>query len=227
MAEPILSFEQAQLPILDGWRGVLSLDGSIQAADLAFIETEDERHETSLADAIFGFTTPSAGKVRFLGRDWTDLPYDYADALRGRIGWAPNDDGWVTHLSMPENICLPVLHHTRAPPETVYEQATALAVQFGLPGLPAGSLSEVDKQDAVRAAFVRAFLGFPSLIIIGYPRRVPADRVAPLINAAQGARARDAAVLWFVRGREVWDDGSIRATRRLRIQADGAVENVP
>jgi phospholipid/cholesterol/gamma-HCH transport system ATP-binding protein len=226
MPEPLLAFEHVQIPITNGLPGTLTLDGSIATSDLAMIEVQEERHGACLAAAIFGRARPAAGRVLFLGRDWADLPPNYADALRGRIGWAPGEDGWLPHLSMAENICLPLLHHTRNAPDAVLEQATALAIRFGLPGLPVGPASEMDERDRARAAFVRAFLGSPSLIVLGRPRLVPPELIAPIANAIGDARERDAAVLWFVTTREPLNNGSIPASRRLNIRADGIVEDV-
>jgi hypothetical protein len=71
---------------------------------------------------------------------------------------------------------------------------------------------------------VRAFLGAPSLIIIESLAGDLGDGLlAPLINAMRIARDRDAAVLWFAQEAELYEDPSLPATRRLRLQSDAIV----
>ena len=197
----------------------MALDDTIEAAALVLVEAHEEQ-AASLAEIVVGLTLPSSGTVRFLGRDWRDLPPDYTAALRGRIGWAPEDDEWLPHLPASENIFLYQLHHTRIAPHVLREQARALAVRFGLPGLPTGPTMGLSALDRARAAFTRCFLGTPSLILLGYPRRIPRELIPPVINALHDAREQDAAVLWFVGPQDGHVGASFPAARRLNASVE-------
>ena len=70
------------------------------------------------------------------GRNWSAMPQDYADALRGRIGRVFFSGSWVGFMDVATNILLPQLHDTRDDPSELRERAIALSYAFGLPGLP-------------------------------------------------------------------------------------------
>jgi phospholipid/cholesterol/gamma-HCH transport system ATP-binding protein len=211
----VLAFEGAQFAVAGGPREVMALDGAVESAELVLVDAHDERHAAALAEIALGLAVPSSGTVRFLGQDWRGLPPDYAAALRGRIGWAPDDDAWLPHLPVIENIFLLQLHHTRIDPVTLRDQARALAVRFGLPGLPTGLPMALAPLDRARAAFTRCFLGAPRLILVGYPRRIPRELIPAVINAVCDAREHDAAILWFTGPQDAHIGASIPAARRL------------
>jgi phospholipid/cholesterol/gamma-HCH transport system ATP-binding protein len=127
-------------------------------------------------------------------------------------------------MTLLDNVLLPQLHHTRRPYAEIRAEAARLASWFGLPGLPTGRPGEIPPAILQRAACVRAFLGAPSLIIIESLAGDLGDGLlAPLINAMRIARDRDAAVLWFAQEAELYEDPSLPATRRLRLQSDAIV----
>jgi len=193
------------------------LDLRLEAGELAVVRVADPARGALCADLACGTAAAAGGRVLCLGQDWSRLPHDIADALRGRIGRVFNEGGWVQHLSMADNILLPMLHHTRTPPEELRERAASLAHAFGLPGLPLGRPGALPAADRARAACVRAFLGEPVLLLLEDPLlegRVP-ELAAPLRDAIAAARARGAACLWMTASRGVWEDGSLPCSQRL------------
>ena len=165
--------------------------------------------------------------VRFLGRDWAEVPALHAQALRGRIGHSFADGNWLADVELLDNILLPQIYHTRRSVEGLCEEAARLAAMFGLPGLPLGDPSEIAESDLLRAAFVRAFLGRPKLILLEPQRRgLLSPILEPLINATRTARDRDAAVLWLTAERDVWSDPSIPADDWYRLRG-GTLHAVP
>jgi phospholipid/cholesterol/gamma-HCH transport system ATP-binding protein len=162
--------------------------------------------------------------VRFLGRAWSELPADQANALRGRFGQVVRRGAWIPYLSLVDNVLLPQLHHTRRPYDELRAEAVRLATRLGLPGLPTGRPGDLPSTILQRAACVRAFLGTPALIVIGsLAEDLGDDLLAPLVNAMRVARDRDAAVLWFVEDDGLFEDRSLPATRRLRLRGGGFV----
>jgi phospholipid/cholesterol/gamma-HCH transport system ATP-binding protein len=160
--------------------------------------------------------------VRFLGRDWSAMPWDYAAALRGRIGRVFRSGGWIGSVDVATNILLPQLHHTRDDPSGLRERAVALSCAFGLPGLPLVRPLELVASDLARAACVRAFLGDPELILLESPVQGRfITLIAPLLNALAAARDRGAAAIWFTRSDVVWRDPSFPVTHRLRLGERG------
>ncbi|HUD46366.1 MAG TPA: hypothetical protein VMR33_06030 [Candidatus Baltobacteraceae bacterium] len=183
---------------------------------LVRIEREDER--LPLADATEGLVPPSQGSVNFLGENWKEMSPDHAAAQRGRIGRLFEDEGWIGDLDVDQNILLSQRHHTMRSEEDILGEALKLARVFGLPGLPRGRPGIMRRWDLRKAACIRAFLGQPMFIIIEQPvRGVYADLMAPLLNVAQSARKRGAAVLWTVTDPKIWNHPGIHATTRARM----------
>jgi len=74
--------------------------------------------------------------------------------------------------------------------------------------------------DRARAAYTRCFLGAPSLILLGYPRRIPRELTPSVINALHDAREQDTAVLWFVGPQDTHIGASFPAARRLNASVE-------
>ena len=162
--------------------------------------------------------------MRFLGRDWSAMPQDYAAAMRGRIGRVFLSGNWIDFIDVATNILLPQLHHTRDDPKDLRERAIALSCVFGLPGLPLVRPGDLAASDLARAACVRAFLGDPELILLESPVQGRFNSlIAPLLDALAAARDRGAAAIWFTRSDLVWHDPSFPATHRLRLGEHGLV----
>jgi phospholipid/cholesterol/gamma-HCH transport system ATP-binding protein len=220
----VLQFDDVRLPLPDHHRAGVAVDVTLDASDLVLVQAGDDQHERALADLACGLLAPERGTVRFLGRVWSELPADQANAHRGRIGHLVGRGAWIPYLTLLDNVLLPQLHHTRRPYAEIRAEAVRLASWFGLPGLPTGLPAEIPPAILQRAACVRAFLGAPALIIIESPTDdLGEGLLAPLINAMRVARDRDAAVLWFAREADLFDDPSLPATRRLRLQGDAIV----
>src|SRR4029077_1173447 len=100
------------------------------------IEIVDAISASAFADLCTGLVPLQSGRVRFIGKDWQELPYDYTAALRGRIGRVFGGGAWVPFLDVETSILLPPLHHTRRHRSELQFEALALAREFGLPGLP-------------------------------------------------------------------------------------------
>ena len=194
----------------------------VMPGELVLIEARGSPRMAWLADLCCGLVPPAAGSVAFLGRDWAKVPPLFAAALRGRIGRVFAEGGWIATRDVAANVLLPQLHHTRRDAGQLREAAAALAAAFGLPGLPTDRPADLAPLDLARAALVRAFLGEPQLVLLETPldsRFV--DLRAPLLEAIAASRSRGAAVVWLTRSELVWNDPSIRASQRWRLDEHG------
>lgn len=215
---PILDLAAARPQIGDDDASVPKVDLQLMPGELALVDACHSMRSAWVADLCCGLLPLAAGSARFLGRDWSVVPQDYADALRGRIGRVFLSGSWIGFLDVATNILLPRLHHTRDDPNDLRERATALCCAFGLPGLPLIRPGELTAHDLARAACVRAFLGDPMLVLLESPVQGRFDTlVAPLLDAMAAARDRGAAAVWFTRSDLIWRDSSVPATMRLRL----------
>jgi phospholipid/cholesterol/gamma-HCH transport system ATP-binding protein len=222
-AAPVLQLSLAQAEQFQDLGVNTPLSLRVLAGECALIEGSDAAQLAAFADLCSGLVPLRAGDVRFAGRDWSDLPHDYAAALRGRIGRVFATGGWLPFLDAETNILLPQLHHTRIDREELRRKAQALAQDFGLPGLPVGRVDTLAAADLGRAGLVRAFLGEPLLVMLEDPTRGLLASIAPVVlNHAAMTRDRGGAVVWLARSGFAHVDPSF-ASQRLQLGAEGLV----
>lgn len=223
-ARSVLEVDAVWLPLPDQPEVGATTDVTLRSGDLVVVQPGDEQHEQLLVDVACGLVRPARGTVRFLGRAWSEIRSDQANALRGRIGHVLRRGAWVPHLTLLDNLLLPQLHHTRRPYAQIRTEAARWAAWFGLAGVPLARPDELPPAILRRAACIRAFLGAPSLIIVeSSPEGLGDGLLTPLINAMRVMRDRGAAVLWFVQDTDLYEDRSLPATARLRLLDDALV----
>lgn len=221
---PVLEMQAASCAPLDDRETVIVPNLAIHSGDLVVVHPGDERHEQVFADAVSGLISPRTGAVRFLGFDWAAATPDHANAMRGRIGHAFRRGEWISYLSLADNMLLGQLHHTDRDYAELREEAAHLSVLFGLPGLPVGLPADYSDRDRRRAAYVRAFVGQPDLIIVeSSVRGQVRELFEPLLNAMWHCRDRGGAVLWFMLESHLWTDPGLLATQRLRVIGNAVV----
>ena len=215
----ILRFEDVTLMAdLSGRGKSVDLRLRLLGGELALIRVERQQQGTVLGDTCAGLEIPPRGAVSFLGKEWSQLPADVANALRGRIGRVFARGNWLGHLSLLDNLLLPQLHHTRRPLAELRDEAVMLSEKFGLPGLPLGHSNDSLPVDLQRAACVRALLGQPMLILLEESSEGCFKEMMPnLINSIREACNRGAAVMWLTTDKYIWRDATIPASRRYRL----------
>ena len=225
----ILSLDGTTIPVDPVVSGAtISVSIKLPGGELALIRIENRQQGATLADACAGLIRPQSGGVQFLGKDWSVLPPDIANALRGKIGRVFSKGGWMSHLTLLENILLSQLHHTRRPVEDLRDEACRLAQHYNLPGVPMGRPNDVVQLDLRRAACVRAFMGRPSLIVLEDPTSGGFSEMIPgLINTIRDSLNRGAAVIWLTVENTIWRDQSIPATHRYRFAGGKLMELAP
>jgi phospholipid/cholesterol/gamma-HCH transport system ATP-binding protein len=228
-AAPVLEIAGAEpAPGASPLRGPLDL--RLEPGELAVVHTDDAglARALALALACAGLVELARGRAALLGQDWASLKRPQAEALRGRIGLAPGDGGWLPHLSVEEGMLLARRHHDDTPEENLRRDADRLARLFGLEGLPAARPAEMSRQDLARAACARAFLGRPALVLLESPLdRETADAMADqVIEALALARAQGAAAIWSTRSRRAWEEPGFPATQWLTLE-EGRLRPAP
>lgn len=196
---------------------------TLAPGDLALVRAADRAMARALAELCAGLPVLVEGHVRLFDADLAALPRRRAETLRGRIGLAPGEGGWLPHLPMTESMLLAPLHHGEADRAALHRQADALARHFGLHGVPQASPHELSRLDLARAACARAFLGRPGLLLLESPLDAEAADalVGPLRALLEPALAEGAAAVWVTRSPRAWDDPSFPATQRLVLSGQG------
>jgi phospholipid/cholesterol/gamma-HCH transport system ATP-binding protein len=197
---------------------------ALAPGEFALVEMPGVRRGFAFADLCQGLTPLSSGEVRFLGRDWRQLPQAHAQAMRGRIGRLFHQQLPADSHDVAARILQARQHHSRTPEPDLRTEAAAIAVSFGLPGLPVGPAHRLSEPDLLRAAAVRAFLGEPLLLILELPGAAQNEEfIERLLVAGATARQRGAAVLWLAVSGPALRHRAVMPTQRLRLTDAGLV----
>jgi phospholipid/cholesterol/gamma-HCH transport system ATP-binding protein len=217
---PVLALEAARgsgerMPLVP-------LDLTLFPGDFAVIEVPGTRRGAAFADLCNGLVPLISGHVRFLGRDWRTTRSRQADALRGQIGRLFTLPLRADTADVAGRVLLSRLYHTRMPESALRAEATALALRFGLPGLPSGSARQLTDNDLLRAACVRAFLGQKRLVILELPVTAQQDDLLPaLLAVGAEMRGQGMTVMWLASAGPALRNRSVRATHRFRLSDNG------
>lgn len=111
---------------------------------------------------------PGRGKVTVFGRDAAGCDADAGALLRRRIGIVFQDGQFLDHLTMAENVALPL--RILGTPQSVWrDQVAELMDWIGL-GHRSGALpTELSAGERQRASLARAVIGGPDLVIADEP----------------------------------------------------------
>jgi phospholipid/cholesterol/gamma-HCH transport system ATP-binding protein len=186
--------------------------------ELHLIHSRNRERSSDIVDVLLGLADAGSGSVRFLGRAWHELDRREAFELRRAVVLVQEHGYWLEARSVLDNILLPARHHTILPEAALRGRASALAQQFGLPGLPLLLPSDCAPGDLERAACVRAFLGRPALLVLEHPMAFEdSDLLLPLMNAIQQVRRRGGSVLWFTEHALHATEASLTAERQREL----------
>lgn len=214
--KPLLEFTAATL--LAEWpayRALRQINLQLRPGELLVIRVDADDAPLPLAPAAQGMIEPSGGAVRFDGHAWDDEDIALEARLRSRIGRVFDGWGWVSNLSVLENVTLAERHHTGKPESEIEAEADRWAQRFGLPQVPRGRPSNLAVDVLRRAEWVRAFYAQPKLILLEHPTRgAPAESFPALASAVHDARQRGAAVVWVAADHRTWNDATLRPSQR-------------
>ena len=200
------------------------LDLELPRGAVALLQVDDEADASALVDLCVGLSDPGAGRVRFLGVDWTTRNPRERLTRRRRIGAIVQAGVWPSHMTVLEAVLVARFYHFDRPPAEVIADATALARLFGLPGLPVGRSETTPLRALIRAACVRGFLGSPDLIVVQDQTLDQAsDLAVPLAQAISAARDRGGAVLWITASLVAQAAQFVQAEHLFRLGEHGLV----
>lgn len=128
--------------------------------------------KTTLLNIIGGLLLPDSGKVFFKDSDISLFTTDEAAAYRNNnVGFVFQDHLLMPHLTVIENICLPLLASLKNKRNNVnsIDYALSLMEKTGILELKNKFPSQISGGEAQRATLVRALINKPSLILADEP----------------------------------------------------------
>lgn len=149
-----------------------NLELEVHEGDTVAITGPSGSGKTTLLNLIGLLDQPDSGDIVFMGNSILGFDRDQAARYRNRnIGFVFQEHLLLPHLTMEENILLPVL--ASGDPKTRQEEYTAYCRELmdtvGIAGLKNDFPYQISGGEAQRASLVRALINRPSVILADEP----------------------------------------------------------
>ncbi|WP_187430296.1 ATP-binding cassette domain-containing protein [Roseobacter fucihabitans] len=150
--------------------GALLSDISLKLApgSFHFLTGPSGAGKTTLLRLCYGALLPSSGKITLFGDDVRSLERDDIAMLRRRMGMVHQDCRFLDHLSVVENIALPLSASGR-PAEAAGEDLNELMAWVGLTQRADALPPELSGGERQRAALARAVIMSPDVVLADEP----------------------------------------------------------
>lgn len=166
-ADGVIEFDGASFSY-DAHRVLDGVTMSLDAGSMHFLTGRSGAGKTTLLRLIYGALTPAEGVVRVLGRDMRTATRREVALLRRRLGLVMQDSDLLDHMSVRDNIALP-LRVSGAPADSHRRDIEDLAAWVGLSGRLDAFPPELSSGERQRVAVARAVIGTPDIVIADEP----------------------------------------------------------
>ena len=193
---------------------------SVAPGEFVAIVGESGVGKSTLLNCLAGLDRVDAGRVCLLGRDWAGLTEPQAAAWRrARLGFVFQAFHVLPHLSVAQNVGLPLLLLGRSDPDRV----ESMLESVGLGGLGERLPQTLSGGQLQRVAIARALVHQPGLILADEPTGNLDPRTAALVMELLQAQTREqgAALVLVTHSQQA----AVQADRLLRLTPDGMAQD--
>ncbi|MDR2267897.1 MAG: ATP-binding cassette domain-containing protein [Holosporaceae bacterium] len=106
--EPVISFDSVMLHYGDGVPVLKNISVPLYKKSFHFLTGASGAGKTSLLRLLYMGIRPSSGKLKIFGRDVSDIPREELLNMRQKIGVVFQDFNLLNHLTVLENVALPL-----------------------------------------------------------------------------------------------------------------------
>lgn len=170
--DPVLELADCEIAAeaADGRVSVRAVNWRVAAGEQWVISGPPASGKTHLLEVAAGLRAPAAGRVRLLGRDPATLRGAALAALRREVALVYGRGGRLFgHLTLAQNVALPLCYHYNCPPEAAAEETARLLAAFGLETLAARLPGQLNPAWQQRAALARALILRPAVLFLDHP----------------------------------------------------------
>ncbi len=187
--------------------------------EAVLVRIDGDSEHAPILDLALGLLSPASGSVRYMDKSWDDMDAFEAAANRGRIGCVFEMPGWVSSLSVAQNVMLRERHHSKRGEAELCREAEELAKLAGLAAMCDERPDVVRRHELRVWEWVRACMGDPALLVLVSPEKDAASHALPhLIDLVERAISRGSSVLWLTASDTVWNHGRLSDMRRCAIE---------
>ena len=225
--ESIIEFKNVTLvPKSHRMLALKNVTFSLGAGKLVVVHLSDDSEHLPLCDLAEGMIDPDEGSVAFMGESWNGmLPWRQGE-MRARIGRVFEDNGWVSNLSVYENITLAERHHTSRSDAEILEEVKALCRAVDVASIPDLKPDLVGMGVLRKSEWIRAFLGSHKLILLERPEQgLPESAVTFLFTLVAEVLSKHGTVIWTTVNQQVWNNRKIADVVRFVI-SNGEMQQV-
>lgn len=166
--EPVISMEKVVLHYVDNIPVLRNITLSLYKKSFHFLTGASGAGKTSLIRLLYMGIKPSSGKLKIFNRDVTEMSQDEISKFRQKIGVVFQDFNLLNHLTVLENVALP-LKVMGEPLKSREHQAKEILDWVGLGecfNMYPNGLSGGQKQ---RVAIARAVITRPDILLADEP----------------------------------------------------------
>lgn len=166
--EPLIRFDHVGLRYGSGPEVLRDLTFTVPAGAFAFVTGQSGAGKSSLIRLLHLSHRPSRGLIRMFGRDIATLAKRDLPAIRRRIGVVFQDFQLLNHLSILDNVALP-LRLAGADGDSVRDHVMDLLRWVGLGDRLEASPATLSGGEQQRVAIARAVINRPDLLLADEP----------------------------------------------------------
>ena len=211
----IVQFENVGLRYDHGEEVLKDLSFSLTAGEFYFLTGASGAGKTSLLKLLYLAQRPSRGIIRLFGTDVVTLPRGRMPGFRRRIGVVYQDFRLVPHLSIADNVALP-LRIAGVLEDEVREAVAEMLAWVGLTHRADAKPPTLSGGEQQRVAIARAVIGRPEILVADEPTgnvdEAMADRLMQLFGSLNGL-----GTTVVVATHDMHMIGRIRAAQLLRL----------
>lgn len=164
----IVQFENVGLRYGTGQETLSDLTFTLASGAFYFLTGASGAGKTSLLKLLYLAQRPSRGIIRLFGEDAVTMPRNRLPGFRRRIGVVFQDFRLIPHLSIADNIALP-LRVAGVPEADVVGPVNEMLAWVGLGDRGAARPATLSGGEQQRVAIARAVIGRPEILVADEP----------------------------------------------------------
>lgn len=185
----IVQFENVGLRYGQGEEVLSDLSFSLMSGEFYFVTGASGAGKTSLLKMLYLAQRPTRGAIQLFGTDVVTLPRARIPGFRRRIGVVFQDFRLVPHLSVADNIALP-LRIAGVLDDEVRDAVSEMLAWVGLTNRAEARPPTLSGGEQQRVAIARAVIGRPEILVADEPTgnvdEAMADRLLQLFASLNG-----------------------------------------